>query len=350
MKILMTADTEGGVWPYALELAAALRPHDVEVSLATMGRTPDAAQRVELRGSALASVHESHFGLEWQREPWDDVHQAAEWLLILEEELQPDVVHLNGYAHGSLPWTAPVVIVAHSDVLSWWQAVRHEPAPASWDRYREEVQDGLRGATVVCGPTRSAVEDLNRNYVFETRRFLVPNGRSRLSVGRRGKEAIAVGLGRFWDEAKNLEVLERISGSLPWPLVLAGPGTTRGRLSNEEVAELLARGGIFASPAKYEPFGLAALEAAQAGCALLLGDIPSLREVWGEAACYAPPDDDEAFGAALCRLMLEESHRMEFARRAERRASRYTPARMAAAMVSVYDAALGPSPSRTALT
>jgi hypothetical protein len=36
-RILMSADTVGGVWTYALELARGLLPYGVEVALATMG-------------------------------------------------------------------------------------------------------------------------------------------------------------------------------------------------------------------------------------------------------------------------------------------------------------------------
>ena len=125
----MTADTVGGVWTYALELARALEPHGVEVELATMGRALDADQRAQLARSPVVDLHESEFALEWQDDPWDDVDRAGRWLLELEERCRPDLVHLNGYAHGALPWQTPVVVVAHSDVLSWWEAVRREPAP-----------------------------------------------------------------------------------------------------------------------------------------------------------------------------------------------------------------------------
>ena len=49
MKILMTADTVGGVWTYALELAGALAPHGVEVALATMGRRLSSAQEADMK-------------------------------------------------------------------------------------------------------------------------------------------------------------------------------------------------------------------------------------------------------------------------------------------------------------
>src|SRR4051794_6602958 len=136
MKVLMTTDAVGGVWTYSLELAAALAPHGVEMHLATMGPVPGRERYREIRGSAVVGLHVSSFALEWERDPWDDVEAAGSWLQGLEALVEPDLVHLNGYAHGTLPWSAPVVAVAHSDVLSWWAAVKGEPAPASWDRYR----------------------------------------------------------------------------------------------------------------------------------------------------------------------------------------------------------------------
>ena len=71
------------------------------------------------------------------------------------------------------------------------------------------------------------------------------------------------------------------------------PTTTLGLLSWKSTT-WMARAAIYALPARYEPFGLTALEAGLSGCALVLGDIPSLREVWGETACFVPPDDRDA--------------------------------------------------------
>ena len=107
MNVLMTADTVGGVWTYCVELAHALAPYDVVVHLATMGRPPSAAQRAE--SGVFAGVHESTYSLEWQDDPWAGVDAAGEWLLSMAADLRPDVVHLDGYAHGVLPWRAPVV-------------------------------------------------------------------------------------------------------------------------------------------------------------------------------------------------------------------------------------------------
>ena len=57
---------------------------------------------------------------------------------------------------------------------------------------------------------------------------------------------------------------------------------------DERRSERLAWRSGRSSPrtALYEPFGLAVLEAAQAGCALVLSDIPTFRELWDGAALF----------------------------------------------------------------
>ena len=341
----MTADTVGGVWTYALDLTDALAHHEVEVHIATMGRLPDAGQRSAASRSSLAGLHESSYALEWEDDPWQSVDTAGEWLLELGETLAPDVVHVNGYAHASLQWSVPVVVAAHSDVISWWRAVRRRHVPPALDEYRRRVEDGLQHADVVCAPTLAVLDDLAASYTFGGDRLVVPNGRASRPQVSIPKEPLVVGLGRFWDEAKNVAALQRVAERSPWRVLLGGPGTPFGRLSPDGVAELLERASIFASPARYEPFGLAALEAAQSGCALLLGDIPSLREVWGDAATYVAPGDDEALLDALGGLCGDDARRNELAARALGRAGDYTRAAMAAAMHAVYERALATAPA-----
>ncbi len=128
-KVLMTADTVGGVWTYAIELARGLADRGVEVALATMGEPLNVHQREKADRIPRLRVFESTFKLEWMEDPWRDLEKAGDWLLNLEERVRPDLIHLNGYVHGALPWSAPKVMVGHSCVLSWWQAVRGEAAP-----------------------------------------------------------------------------------------------------------------------------------------------------------------------------------------------------------------------------
>jgi glycogen synthase len=330
----MTADAVGGVWTHAIELSAALAERGVEVHLATMGRLPDDAQR-EAAAHAGTELYASSYRLEWEDDPWEDVDRAGTWLLELEDEIAPDLLHLNGFAHGSLPWRAPKLVAGHSDVVSWWWAVHGGAPPERYDTYRSAVEAGLRAADVVVAPTAAMLSELERHYRFRGARRVVPNGRA-LVVPIVDKQPFVLGIGRFWDEAKNITALQLVRGRSPWPVVLAGPGTSLGRLADGEVQRLLARASIFAAPARYEPFGLAILEAAIAGCALVLGDLASLREVWGDAALFVPPDDHEALAAALRLVAREPELRRELAHRAKLRSSLYTSGRMADGYLASY--------------
>jgi glycogen synthase len=353
-RVLMTADAVGGVWTYALELARALAPRGVAVALATMGARPSRAQRDEARRVPGLELFESDFRLEWMDDPWDDVGRAGDWLLQVERRARPDLVHLNGYAHGALPWRAPTLMVGHSCVLSWWEAVKGEPAPPSWGRYRREVARGLGAAGLVVAPTRAMLAALERHYGPLPQSRVVPNGRDPSAYRPGVKGPLILSAGRLWDEAKNAAALARVAPRLPWPVYVAGdtahpgggearPGAVRllGRLAPRELAPWFARASIYALPARYEPFGLSALEAALAGCALVLGDVPSLREVWGAAALYAPPDDPEALEAALRRLIARPMLRAAMGAGARARALSYTARRMAARYLDAYRDLLG---------
>jgi glycosyltransferase involved in cell wall biosynthesis len=349
MKVLMTADTVGGVWTYALELARALAPQDVTVALATMGTLPTPEQWEEAAGVPNLTIHESRFKLEWMDDPWDNVARAGDWLLQLAADLHPDLVHLNGYVHAALPWPAPRLVVGHSCVLSWWRAVHGEEAPAAWHRYHAEVRRGLLAADQVIAPTHAMLSALQAHYGPLPAGRVIPNGRDAALFRPQAKEAFILAVGRLWDAAKNIGALAAVAPALPWPVVVAGTdqhpqgGTAAlptvrplGQLSTAALAPWVGRAAIYALPARYEPFGLSALEGALAGCALVLGDIPSLRELWDGAALFVPPDDTGALESALRTLIEDPAGRTGLMQRARRRALALTPQHMAAGYLTVY--------------
>ena len=180
-RVLMTADPVGGVWTYMLELVRALVASDVEVAVASMGGPVSPAQRVSFeRLGPRASLHEDHRRLEWMDTPWDDLASAGDWLLALEREHRPDLVHLNGYVHAALPWKAPVLVTAHSCVYSWWRAVHRCYPPSGWDRYHQAVARGLRSARLVVAPTQAMLSALVSNYGELPAAQVISNGRSPL--------------------------------------------------------------------------------------------------------------------------------------------------------------------------
>jgi glycogen synthase len=349
MKVLMTCDTVGGVWTYALELARALQPYDVEIALATQGALLSNSQRADVAQIANVEVFESPFKLEWMDDPWEDVAAATRWLQDLAEAVEPDLIHLNDYSHGAAEWDAPVLMVGHSCVFSWFTAVRGELPGAEWDRYRENVAAGLHGADLVVAPTRTMLNWLDEWYGPLPRQQVILNGRDGARFRKDlSKEPFILCAGRVWDEAKNVAAVVETAPHLRWPVAVAGlphpdgrnpipPGVEfYARLAPQEMAELYGRAGLYVLPARYEPFGLTPLEAALSGCPLVLGDIPTLREVWGDAAVFVPPDDRDALISAVNRLIDNADLREDYRHRADQRAAELRPQRMATAYYSAY--------------
>jgi glycosyltransferase involved in cell wall biosynthesis len=347
--VLMTADTVGGVWTYAVELARELAARGFRVAIAAMGAPVAAHQHEQLAGCQGVTVIDGGFRLEWMQDPWQQVAAAGEWLLALERDLRPDLVHLNQFAFGSLPFRAPKLVVAHSCVASWWRAVHGEAAPAGWDTYRLRVAQGLLGAARVAAPTQAMLQSLGREYGWTGTGVVLPNGCAPAAFAPAAKRPRILAAGRFWDAAKNLRALEAAAPGLPWPVCVAGSaahpdgGTVQpegvtflGELPRAELARTLAEAAIYALPARYEPFGLSVLEAALCGCALVLGDIASLREVWGPAACYVPPGDAQALHDALQSLIASPGERARLAQAAQVRAQRYTARAMADRYLDCY--------------
>ena len=358
-RVLMTADTVGGVWTYALELALALP--EIEFAIATMGAPVTREQRSEITELRNAALFPSNYALEWMDDPWDDVDRAGEWLLELAADFRPDLIHLNGYAHAALPWDVPVMVVAHSCVLSWWTGVRRSEAPPEFDEYRQRVSAGLEAADLVIAPTTPVLEALEANYNFTRGGRVIPNARDGRAFQRGAKQPVIFSAGRFWDDAKNLRALDQVAPRVRWPITVAGdlthPGGAQraprhlrslGRLTNVQLAEQLASAAIYALPARYEPFGLSALEAGLSECALVLGGIPSLREVWGDAAIFVDPEDTEALARALNHLIENDGLRAEFAQRAQRRAREFSPDAMANAYRAAYADCLARNPANLA--
>ena len=356
----MTADASEGVWSYVVELVRALRPSGTDILLAVMGPALSPQQRAQVTGFVHVGLCERPFALEWMEDPWQDVSRAGDWLLDLEEQFEPHGIHLNHYCHGSLPWSAPVMISAHGCVLSWRQAVYGERSPhASWGRYHAEVSAGLRGANLVVAPTCTMIDSLTRLYTPASRPFqngakspefrAIPFGCDATRFNPMIKRDYVLSVGCPGDKAQNLEMLDAVAQDLPWPVVLGCKGPLADIRCAAlphlhalhapdpiEMASAQCQAAIFAMPTRYEPFGVTPLEAALAGCALLLGDIPSLREAWGDAALFAPADDQEAFAAVLRGLIEDADLRREMAARAQSRARKLTPERMAESILECY--------------
>lgn len=316
LKLLMTADAMGGVWRYCLDLATELVDRGAEVMIATMGPRPSDAQRLEALSIPRLHLVESDYALEWMPNPWGEVDASSKWLLDLESSFDPDVIHLNGYVQARLRWNKPVAVVAHSCVYSWWRAVHGCAPDTGWAEYKRRVTDGLSAADMVISPSAWMASELEREYGARKEKVRVIHNFTRAEIPpSKKKQSFVLAAGRIWDVAKNLELLDRIAPQLEWEVRIAGSAVGPGRsvpqaqfasllgaLPHPELISQMSVASIFAHPALYEPFGLSVLEAARAGCCLILSDIPSLRELWDGAAIFVDPRQPEAWVRELNRL------------------------------------------------
>lgn len=362
-RILMTTDAVGGVWVYASSLARALCQRGDRVTLVVLGPAPTMDQLLPLHSVPGLDVEVTDLALEWMDPEATDAGRARAVLLSIADRVQPDIVHLNSYREASFDWPAPVLVVAHSCVLSWWQACRaHTPIDSCWRSYTAGVARALRDANVWAAPTRAFRSIIEAVYRPPLAGRVIWNGVDMPAVAA-PKQPFVLAAGRLWDEAKNLGALLAIAPKLDWPLRLIGPRSLSapaaagrlghnaehlGTLSHAATVREMRRAAIFVSPAVYEPFGLTVLEAAACGCALALADLPSFRELWDGAAIYFDPHDGEALLATLQRFSRDAELRCGLQQAAAVRARRYSQAATTLAYRALYDEILAAGGARAA--
>lgn len=350
-RVLMTCDAVGGVWRYAVDLARGLRDEGVETLLVGVGPRPEA-------GGLAADL--DGIALEWLDRPpvWMAPDPAAvrglpDEIAALARGFRAELVHLNqlGEAAG-IEIDAPVVVGAHSCLATWWAAMRDGPPPADWGWRLAHERAGLLRAGVVLAPSRSHAAAMKRAYGEGAPAARVVPNACAAPVGPGPKSPFALAAGRWWDPGKNLALLDAAAALCRWPVVLggalAGPDGARvevrharalGRRTPEEMRALMASAAIFVSPSRYEPFGLAALEAAHAGAALVLADIPTYRELWDGAAAFVDPGDPRGLAEILDALAADDARREALGAAARARAARHSPRAQMEALRSAYAAA-----------
>jgi glycosyltransferase involved in cell wall biosynthesis len=350
----MTVDAVGGVWQYALDLAHGLRPRRVEIVIAVLGPAPSAGERKSAEAAGVTLIT-TDLSLDWTAGTAEKVEEGGWAIARMATELAPDVIHLNHPAFAaSAQFPAPVVAVAHSCVATWWQAVRSGPLPAEFVWRSDLVRRGYHIADAVTAPTAAFAAATARAYDLPQVPIVIRNGRQPRRRVPSTPERSVLTAGRLWDEGKNVAALDRAAARLSVPVLAAGalegPNGARialqhlqalGRLDQDEMARRLSRRPVFVSAARYEPFGLAVLEAAQAGCALVLADIPTFRELWDGAAVFIPPDDDEAIASAVERLLRDPETRSRLGHLAQDRSEVYSVEEMAAGVLAVYRSLAG---------
>jgi glycogen synthase len=363
MRLLITTDTIGGVWTFSLELVRGLLDRDCAVALVSFGRAPSPDQQRNCNELVESFPHRflyvaSDAPLEWMRENECAFTRAAPVLARIAAQFNVDLLHSNQLCFGALDLAIPRVVTAHSDVLSWAESC-DKPLPESpWlRRYLSLAGKGLAAASAVVAPTPWMMRALARFYLLPQTRLVIPNGRSIPRSNAESRKLQAMMAGRFWDPAKDLSLLSSVQS--PIPILVAGevdscsavvsplPSCLKflGPLTEECLFNTFRQSAIYLCTSKYEPFGLAALEAALCGCAVFARDIPSLREVWQDGALYFTD-------AASLSILLQELHAnpcalVEMQKRSLRRAQYFSRDRMVDEYLKLFEMTVAKSTEAT---
>jgi Glycosyl transferase 4-like domain/Glycosyl transferases group 1 len=225
-----------------------------------------------------------------------------------------------------------------------------EPArvPAEWQPYFDLVRHALARADAVVSVSEFLAGEVQSLYGTRREIEVIPNGWPSPVEPRGPRLRQTLIAGRVWDAAKNVRLAldGRPHGAR---VLLAGeqrhPETggladvpegveALGFVRRDQLDTLLRQTRIYLSAARYDPFGLLPLQAALAGCVLLLSDIPSYREVWDDAAVFFEPDQLTERWQWL--LEDDEACARLSARARERALARYSPEQMAERYLQAY--------------
>lgn len=360
MKILMTIDAVGGVWQYALALTKGLLNEQIEVVLVCTGPKPSASQIEEIKKLQKNGVGFYHkpYRLEWMDDPWEEVYQANEWIKEIYEAERPTLLHFNNYAPACLDWDVPTLLVAHSCVASWWQAVKHEPLPSEYEIYFQTVQQAFQKADSIVFPSKGLLDLCSGIYGNIADSKVVYNGiilpMTDPLYEFNSKMPVVFSMGRLWDEAKNIDLLLKAAPYINGEIFIAGPKSMDfdcprnvrflGKLSHQQVMNWLKISAVYALPVRYEPFGLSFLEAASHQCALVGGDTPTLREIWGKSMTYVDPDDTKGLAKASNHLLENPPESRKKGEEAYQSAKKYPLSKMKEQYLEVYRRLTGSIP------
>lgn len=341
-SILLTVEPPGAVWPHVETLVRELSALGAEVTVASL--TPlRPGQRVEFAGipgvELLACPHPADC-------PAEHLHlrtRIADWLLGVEEVMNPDVVHLTGYLHAGLPWCGRVLVAGHPGSGAAYGRLDAEQRRAC----RAAFQYGLKGADLVVTPTEAMMSALTRHFGIPAGR-VIRDGRDPARFTPGAKEPVILSVGCLREDPGQRSALEIAAPRLPWPVVVAGEQMDAdghavrlegvsglGRIHPAQLVPWFNRAPIYVALTAEGP-GTWTMEAALAGAALVLGDTAALREMWSGAALFVAPNDPDAVAAGLRTLLSDRRLREAMGLAARRRAMRHPARAMAEAYLAAY--------------
>jgi glycosyltransferase involved in cell wall biosynthesis len=257
---------------------------------------------------------------------WMHLPAKASWPSMPMLGVRADVVHGTNYVLPPPGRRAAGVVNVHD--LSYLRLP--ETVSAASARYRKLVPKSIARAALVFTAAQSIADEIMAEYRIGADQIRV----APLGVGHSWFEPAGARLPQVperyllfvgtLEPRKDVATLLRAYRTLRHerpdtpPLVLCGPAgwgpaldtaglgpddvLTLGYVSGQDLHSLVAHATVLCYPSLYEGFGLPPLEALAAGVPVVASDIPTLREVLGDAGpgvTLVPAQDSDALAEAL---------------------------------------------------
>jgi len=106
--------------------------------------------------------------------------------------------------------------------------------------------------------------------------------------------------------------------------------------TDERLAELYGQAELYVFPSRVEGFGLPPLEAMSQSTPVACSDIPSLREILGNAAVYFPKDNPDEIAKVISEVINNPIKKTELINRGLEQIKHYSWEKMAKEIVNIY--------------
>jgi glycogen synthase len=319
MKILMTTDTREDRWHFTLDLISALSFENIEVVLLAMGPKLLNHQMEELENLA-PNIHFYHQSLdpEWTESDLTAIPKAGIWINKIYASENPDIIHLNHYSPACIQWDVPVVLSPQACILLLERVNQFEDLHETYHKIFQTTQIALHAADAVIFPTAALLSHFASVYGHLKNAHIIHPGICETMIPSGQKFPMIFSEGKLEDPLMNMELLLEAAPQIDGEIFIAGekeqimrlPKNVRflGSLTRQQKFNWLKMASIYVLPAYVDAFGMGILEAASYRCALIAGDTPFLKELWGNNVEYVPTDDSQAL-ADICNEYLHFPHR-----------------------------------------
>lgn len=329
MRLLMTSSAEHDVWHFTSVLSGQLAEnHDTSVLVAVFGRQPASdglalLRRVSHSGATIAIQNAGLPLDDEERASKDMLAEARAALRDLARQWGADVIHANHYFATTAEFdSTPVLLTAHRDNYSERVIVGPESHSEADSLYIDMVMESLAAASCVVAPSSFVADCLGRWFGYRGPVRVIPYAATPCAVDFETERRIdVITSGEFWEPAANFGCFTAAAASTAdlafaavGPLVQPGMRRTRpiarsilftGEASDSELIQMLANSKIYVSASLYDPTGVGSIQAARAGCSLLLSDTACYRSIWGDRATYFDPHDVSALQGGIRSLLRD---------------------------------------------